>query len=123
MVDQSENITVVQPTDRAQRSYGGGYTREYCSILLVGGNEVEEREIFQGRADQSITLGSREVGTSKSRIDHVEALIDRIVDDLNYHLSDVPNIAKQEEPVQGFDDLFKEMCDVHLENELDFDFE
>ena len=54
------------------------------------------------RVDQTDTLGSREVCTSRSKLDRVEALIDSIADSLNYHGPEMSD-AEREKIIQGFD--------------------
>ena len=89
-------------------------------VVVMKKKKKKKKEMYRG--DQTITLRSREVGTSMSRLTRVEALIDSIVDDLNHHVSDLLD-AETEENIQVIDDQVKEMCDVHLEADLDFDFE
>ena len=123
---------------------------EGCSILLAGGEDVSaeewlsvqkakemnffykdvqmidvnrnEEEILVYRTDQTITLGSREVGTSSSRQSTVEAFIDSVAESLNQHESELPD-SQREKIVQILDPQLRDTCDAHLENTLGFDFE
>ena len=74
------------------------------------------------RIDQTLTLGSREVATSKSRLDSVEALIDSIAESLNQHQQEIPE-PQREKIVQILDKQLVDTCDAHPENALKFDFE
>ena len=87
---------------------------EDCSIFLAGGEEVSQQEMLHMIQDRSVhreiassrsglltsdgevvTLGSREVVTSSSRLDSVEALIDNIAESLNQHEQDLPEPQRE----------------------------
>ena len=95
----------------------------FSFVLLTGGEEIMNEEIVPiYRADQTMTLGSREVGTSSSRLNRVEALIDRIAESLNYHETDLPD-SEREKIVQSLDHQITDVCDAHLEDALGLNFE
>ena len=67
-------------------------------------------------------MGSREVATSCSRLNSVEALIDSSAESLNQHEQDLPEPQK-EKIVWILDQQLVDTCDAHIENTLEFDFE
>ena len=64
-----------------------------------------------------MTLRSREVGTSSSRLNRVEALIDSIAESLNFHESKLPD-TQTEKVVLSLDHQITDTCNAHLENTL-----
>ena len=67
-------------------------------------------------------MGSREVVTSCSRLDSVEALIDNIAESLNQHEQDIRE-PQREKIVQILDKPLVDTCDACLENTFEFYFE
>ena len=65
------------------------------------------------RVEQILTLGSREVATSRSRLDFVEAFIDSIVDCVNQHEQEIPE-PQREKIVHILDKQLVDTCDAHL---------
>ena len=86
-------------------------------LLISGGEVVNESETPVHRTDQTLTLGSREVVTSSSRLDSVEALIDSIAESLNQHEQDLPE-PQREKIVQILDKQLVDTCDAHLESRI-----
>ena len=91
-------------------------------LLMSDGEGVNAPETPVHRIDQTLTLGSREVATSSSRLDYVEALIDSITESLNQHEQEIPE-PQREKIVQILDKQLVDTCDAHLENALKFDYE
>ena len=93
-------------------------------LLTNLGVEVTAPETPVYRTDKRLTLGSSQVPTSSSRLDSVEALIESIADSLNQHQfeQEVPE-QQREKIAQILDRQVTDTCDVHLENNLEFDFE
>ena len=54
------------------------------------------------RIDQTLTLGSREVANSRSRLVSIETFIDSIADSLNQHEQEIPE-PQREKIVQILD--------------------
>jgi len=72
--------------ERASSSFG---------LLMSVSEGVNAPETPVHRIDQTLTLGSREVVTSRSRLDSVEALIDSIADSLNQHEQHLPELQRE----------------------------
>ena len=89
--------------------------------MTSSGEVVNEEEIPVHRTDRFFTLGSREVGTSSSRLDRVEAFIESIAESLNQHVQELPE-SQREMIVEILDRWLKYTCDAHMENTLEFDF-
>ena len=108
--------------DSRDRNVNREMASSSSGLLTSGGEVVNEEEIPVHKTYQTLTLGSREVATSNSRLDSVEALIDSIAESVNQHEQDFPE-PQRGKIVQILDRQLTNTCDAHLENTFEFDFE
>ena len=64
-------------------------------LLINLGEGLNAPETPVHRIDQRLTLGSREVASSRCRLDSVEALINSIADSLKPHEQEIPEPQKE----------------------------